>query len=187
MKCAGRLGAAAAGVVGVALALGLAACGSAPDDELQQWMNEQRASANPRIKPIAPPKPFKAEDYAPVSPLDPFDKGKLNAALQRERAQNSASEALIAPERQRRKDPLEDFPLDGMTLVGTLVRGGQTVALVKAGNLLHRVAVGAHLGQNFGRVLRITETELSLRELVQDPAGDWVERPASLQLQQRTK
>lgn len=174
-------------IICLGLALGLAACGAAPEDELQQWMTAQRAQAAPRVKPIAPPKPFKAQGYAPVSPLDPFDKGKLTAALQRERAQNSASEARIAPELKRRKEPLEDFPLDGMTLVGTMVRAGQTVALIKVGNALHTVKVGAHLGQNYGQVLRISETELSLRELVQDAAGDWVERNASLQLQQRTK
>ena len=44
-----------------------------------------------------------------------------------------------------------------------------------------------YLGQNFGRIMKITETEVQLREVVQDSSGDWIERPASLQLQERGK
>jgi len=61
------------------------------------------------------------------------------------------------------------------------------VALVKVDNLLYQVRVGNHLGQNYGRVTKITETEVSLREIVQDAAGEWIERTATLQLQERTK
>jgi type IV pilus assembly protein PilP len=61
------------------------------------------------------------------------------------------------------------------------------VALVTVGKLLYQVRVGDHLGQNFGRVTKISETEVSLREVVQDAAGEWIERTASLQLQERSK
>ena len=67
-------------------------------------------------------------------------------------------------------------------MVGSLNRGGSLVALVKVGGLLYQVKPGNYLGQNFGRVTRITETEVVLREIVQDSAGEWTERPAALQL-----
>ena len=99
----------------------------------------------------------------------------------------AANGALVAPELARRKEALESFPLDSMTLVGNMVRAGQSVALVKVNNLLYQVKQGDHLGQNFGRVIKINETEVALREIVQDAVGEWIERTASLQLQERSK
>jgi type IV pilus assembly protein PilP len=74
-----------------------------------------------------------------------------------------------------------------MALVGSMVRAGQPVALVKVNNLLYQVRPGDYLGQNFGRVTKIIETEVALREIVQDAVGEWIERTASLQLQERSK
>ena len=87
----------------------------------------------------------------------------------------------------RRKEALESFPLDAMAMVGSLQRGGRPVALVRIDNLLYQVRVGNYLGLNFGRVTKIDETEVTLREIVQDPTGDWIERTASLVLQERAK
>ena len=41
------------------------------------------------------------------------------------------------------------------------------------------------LGQNYGRVLRIGDADLVLREVVQDAAGEWIERNSTLQLLER--
>jgi type IV pilus assembly protein PilP len=71
-----------------------------------------------------------------------------------------------------------------MSMVGSLNREGQLVALVKVDKLLYQVRPGNYLGQNFGRVTRITETEVVMREIVQDSAGEWTERAAALQLQE---
>jgi type IV pilus assembly protein PilP len=53
--------------------------------------------------------------------------------------------------------------------------------------LLYQVKVGDHLGQNYGRITKIDETEIAMREIVQDAAGEWIERPATLQLQERAR
>ena len=74
-----------------------------------------------------------------------------------------------------------------MAFVGSLVKDGLPVALVKVDNLLYQVKLGNHLGQHYGRVTKIVETEVSLREIVQDAAGEWIERTATLQLQERSK
>jgi type IV pilus assembly protein PilP len=74
-----------------------------------------------------------------------------------------------------------------MALVGSIVKGGLPVALVKVDNLLYQVKLGNYLGQNFGRVTKINETEVTLREIVQDAVGEWIERAATLQLQERSK
>ena len=82
---------------------------------------------------------------------------------------------------------MESFPLDSMTLVGSIIKAGQPVALVKIDNLLYQVKLGSYLGHNFGRVMKIDETEVTLREIVQDAVGEWIERVATLQLQERSK
>jgi type IV pilus assembly protein PilP len=72
-------------------------------------------------------------------------------------------------------------------MVGSLRRGGVNVALLRADTALHQVHVGNYIGQNFGRVLQISESEVAIREVVQDAAGDWVQRDTALRLQESTK
>lgn len=165
----------------------LTACDSASRDELSQWMAEQKAQTQPQIKPVSAPKPFKPENYKLFTELDPFNKQKLIMVLSKDTNQAAANGALIAPELARRKEPLEEFPLDTMTLVGSMVRDKQPVALVKVGPLLYQVRLGDHLGQNYGKVVKIVENEVILREIAQDAVGEWIERTASLLLQERSK
>ncbi len=167
--------------------LTLAACGPSGQEEMQAWMERQRASLHPRIEPIAEPRPFEPQAYTQAGAIDPFSPQKLAIALRRDANLAAATSALVAPEIKRRKEPLEGYPLDAMSMVGSLMKQGRPIALVKVDNQLHQVAVGQYLGQNYGRVQRITENEVRIRELVQDPSGTWVERPATLQLQERAK
>lgn len=164
----------------------LAGCGVSGEDELRQWMAEQRQQGRPRVSPIPEPKPFQPEPYGGQGLVDPFGKEKLNVVLRRAAAQLQAH-PLMAQELQRRKEVLEAFPLDTMTLVGSLLKEGRPLALIRVDKLLYQVRIGDHLGQNYGRVTRITETEVTVREIVQDAVGEWVARPATLQLQERTK
>jgi type IV pilus assembly protein PilP len=168
------------------LATALSACGRSDQDELQQWVAEQRMQVRPAIVPITEPKRFVPQPYVDDGRLEPFDLLKLTQAMRRDAAQPQNA-ALIAPELSRRKEALESFPLDTMSMVGSLSRNGQPVALVSVDKLLYQVRVGSYLGLNYGRVGRITESEVSLREIVQDAAGEWVERTAMLQLQDRSK
>jgi len=74
-----------------------------------------------------------------------------------------------------------------MALVGTLAESGQALALVRVDKLLYQVRPGQYLGPDFGRVVRISESAVTLRELVQDGSGAWVERTAILHLQETAK
>ena len=165
----------------------LAGCGDPGADELQPWIAEQRAQQKPQIDPIQPPKKFTPENYTQQAVTDPFSSLKLTQALKRDSAQSTSNAALIAPELSRRKEPLESYPLDVMSMVGTLMKEGRPVALVKVDNLLYQVRPGNYLGQNYGRIMKVDETELVMREIVQDAAGEWIERAATLQLQERSK
>lgn len=174
-------------LLSVAVVVLLTACGVAPENELREWMAVQKSETHPKIKPISEPKVFKPESYVLVSDVEPFSNVKLTQSLKKESTQAASNGALIAPELARRKETLEEFPMDSMALVGSMIKAGKPVALVTVGKLLYQVREGDHLGQNFGRVTKISETEVSLREVVQDAAGEWIERTASLQLQERSK
>jgi len=166
--------------------LALAGCYGSDREELQQWMREQRAQVRPNVPPISEPKKFVPQAYTEGAAFEPFNSQKLTQALRRDSNQPSMS-GLIAPELTRRKEALEAYPLDAMQMVGSLSRNGAPVALISVDKLLYQVKVGNYLGQNYGKITRITETELGLREIVQDAAGEWIERPATLELQERSK
>ena len=111
--------------LGLAVVVTLTACGAAPEDELRQWMAVQKSEIHPKITPISEPKLFKPELYAMVSDVEPFSSQKLTQALKKDSTQAASNGALIAPELARRKEPLEEFPLDTMALVGSMVKAGQ--------------------------------------------------------------
>jgi type IV pilus assembly protein PilP len=165
----------------------LAGCVGSEQDELQQWMTDQRNQTKPRIEPISEPTKFVPQAYNQEAAVDPFSNQKLTIALKRDSNQATANAALIAPELARRREALEAFPLDAISMVGSLNKEGKPVALVKVDNLLYQVRSGNYLGQNYGRITKISETEVSLREIVQDASGEWIERTASLQLQEGSK
>jgi type IV pilus assembly protein PilP len=161
----------------------LAAC-SGEQEELQQWMEQQRREVKPNVPPLQPPKKFDPEPYAQMQAVEPFSNQKLTVALKQEARQPNS---LLSSELNRRKEPLEAYPLDSMAMVGSVSKQGQPFALLRVDNLLYQVKVGDYLGQNYGRITKIAETEIALREIVQDAAGEWIERPATLQLQERVR
>ena len=167
-------------------ALTLSACGTS-DQELQSWMTDQRNQSRPKIERLPEPTKFAPQGYTQDGVVEPFSNQKLAQALKRDSNQSAANTALIAPELARRKEPLEASPLDAVAMVGSLVKAGQPVALVRVDNLLYQVRAGNYLGQNYGRITKVSENGLSLREIVQDAAGEWIERIATLQLQEVSK
>ncbi|MGV8803896.1 MAG: pilus assembly protein PilP [Polaromonas sp.] len=169
------------------LTLGLAGCESSDQQELQQWISTQRNATIPRIMPLSAPTRFAPQSYDQQDAIEPFSNQKLVQALKRDSNKATANAALITPELSRRKEPLEAMPLDAVAMVGSLTKAGQPVALVRVDNLIYQVRVGNYLGQNYGRITAVTEAGIELREIVQDTAGEWIERPATLQLLEGTK
>jgi len=162
---------------------GLAGCG-ADQDELQTWMDQQRREVRPNVPPLIPPKRFDPQPYEQMVAVEPFSSQKLTVALKQEARQPNS---LFAGEINRRKEPLEAYPLDSMSMVGSVSKSGRPTALMRVDNLLYQVKVGDYLGQNYGKITKISETEVTLREVVQDAAGEWIERPTALQLQEKVK
>lgn len=163
--------------------LALTAC-TGEQEELQAWMDQQRHEVQPSVQPLSPPQKFNPQAYAGMDGVEPFSTQKLTGALKQEAAQPNSA---VAAELSRRKEPLEAFPLDSMSMVGSVNRKGVPYALLKVDNLLYQVKVGEYLGQNYGKIMKISETEITLREIVQDAAGEWIERPTTLQLQEGSR
>ena len=151
----------------------LAACGEGYSD-LQAFVKSSDKSVTRSIEPLPQVKPFAPFAYEGFDLPDPFKPRKL--AIR----QNDGGG--LAPDLNRRKEPLEAFPLEQLKMVGTLTQAGVTYALVKADKTLYRVKKGNYLGQNFGLITEITDTEVKLKEIVQDTAGDWTERQSVLPL-----
>jgi len=159
-------------VMGLAATLALSACSSGMDD-LEQYVAQVKARKTTQIDPIRQIKPYQAFAYVAGDRRDPF------VPTQPERDKSSSS--ALAPDMNRNKEPLEEFPLDALKLVGVVTYKGVVMAMVKApDSVIHRVKVGDHMGQNFGKIDKITEADVTLTEIVPDGFGGFTERPASL-------
>ena len=167
-------------VVGLTALMVLAGCtrgitsrpGDAPN--LESWVAEVKARPAPPLDPLPVMQQFETFEYAAQSLRDPFS----NAFT------DQGGSGGPRPDPSRRKQTLEQFPLDSLDMVGTLGRGAGTVALVMAPDkVTYRVRPGAYMGQSDGRVTGVFEDRIELVELVPDGAGGWLERPASVALE----
>jgi type IV pilus assembly protein PilP len=161
-------------ILASAALLAMAGCGGEMD-ELKQFVRESDKGLPRRIEPLPPVKPFEPFTYEGFDLPDPFKPRKLAAPRE-------GGGGGLAPDLNRRKEPLEAFPLEQLKMVGTLSQGNDTYALVRADKTLYRVKKGNYMGQNFGLITDVTESEIKLKEIVQDSAGDWAERQSVLPL-----
>ncbi|MGN6111894.1 MAG: pilus assembly protein PilP [Luteimonas sp.] len=145
--------------------------GDAPN--LQRWVAEVKKRPAPALEPLPVMQQFETFEYAAQSLRDPFS----NAFT------DDSGGAGPRPDPNRRKQPLENFPLDSLDMVGTIGKGDSLVALVLAPDkVTYRVRTGMYLGQSDGRVTSVTNDRIELIELVPDGAGGWLERPAAISL-----
>jgi len=166
--------------IALACAGALSACGGEEHSDLKQELNQLTKDVRGKVEPLPQVKQYEPVPYQAEAEVDPFRPERVNVAA----AGRAASTSKLAPDQNRPKEPLEAFPLESISMVGTLQQLKETFALVKAGTNLYRVKKGNYMGQNFGVVTTIDEAQISLKELVQDSGGEWVERASSLQLQE---
>lgn len=174
----------AAALAVAAIAVLLAGCG---DDrrELASWMQSVRDTTQPIREKIEEPKQFEPFRYDRADEQDPFTRTRL-AGLSIEDGVAGAG-AGLQPDVRRPREILESYPLDAIRMVGHMSNGQQSFALLQADRMVHRARVGNHAGQNYGVITRVGESEVLLRELVQDAAGDWTQRETTLRLQEEKK
>lgn len=153
--------------------LSLGGC-SAGMDELQQQVAEIKSRPGERIEPLPEIKPYESYTYNASTLRSPF----VPSAPARSDVANA-----VRPDVKRAREFLEQFPLDTMQMVGTLQLQGKNYGLVQGKDgLVHRVLPGNFMGQNDGRVVGVSSTKISIIEIVPDGLGGYIERPASLAL-----
>ena len=155
----------------------LSACSNDEHQDLRAWMNSEAQSMQGKIQPLPKLTQFPVVEYDVVGQMDPFQ----SIRLEPEKRSGKASPRND----NRRREPLEQYPLETLQMVGMMLMSGKPVALVKADKTVHQIRSGNYLGQNFGVVTKITENDLTLKELIEDANGDWVERFSTMQLQEQ--
>lgn len=156
----------------------LAGCGGEDHQDLRQWMKESTKDFKGKIPPLPEIRSFPAVAYEASDLVEPYNASKIEP-------ERKAGGGGIKPDLDRRKEPLEAYPLESLKMVGTLTKGKMVHALVQADKNLHQVKIGNYMGQNFGIITDINETEVQLKELVPDSLGDYAERTSTLQLQEK--
>lgn len=161
----------AAGAGALALVVALGGCGEGAYQDLDQFVKQSGQGLRGKVEPLPEVKPYEGFVYEAFDQPDPF----------RPRAPKFVD--VARPDPDRRREALEEFPLEDLKMVGTLQRKGTSFALIRSpDNNLAQVKTGDFIGQNYGRVMAISEAEVKLREMVQEASGKWVEREAILQL-----
>jgi type IV pilus assembly protein PilP len=151
----------------------LAACSSA-DDELTHYIETTKHEPGGRVEPLPEIKPYETYVYADAELRSPFMPSAPGAG---------AGLAGVRPDAKRNREFLEQFSLDTLKMVGTLRLCGSIYGLVQTKDgLVHRVAVGEHIGQADGKITEISPSKISLVEIVPDSLGGYMERPAALAL-----
>lgn len=145
--------------------------GEAPN--LEKWVADVQARPAPALEPLPVMQQFETFEYAAQTLRDPFSD-----------AWSNVDGGGLRPDPNRRKETLEQYPLDSLDMVGTIGKGAGLIALVMAPDkVTYRVRPGAYLGQSDGRITGVHEDRIELVELVPDGAGGWLERPASIALE----
>lgn len=157
--------------IGMVLLAALAGC-SKDNSDLDSYFAEVKARKSTDIEIVPQMRPYERFTYVGSGRRSPFDNAETEIA--RLKPNNG-----LAPDLQRRREPLEEFPLDALNLLGVLGYGEKRWALVRsADGIVHRVAVGQHLGRNSGRVTAISERRVDIKEIVPDGLGGWMQRDA---------
>lgn len=156
------------------LTVGLTGCSDDMSD-LQAYIDEVNARKSSDIDPIPEPKPYQPYTYVPGERRDPFTPPKRT---ERPRQQTGSGPQ---PDLNRAPEPLEEFPIDGLRMVGTIGFGGDLKALIKASDgAIYTVRPGNYVGRNDGKILKITSSEIEIRELIPDGFGAYQERIITL-------
>lgn len=142
--------------------------------DLESFVENTHKDRKPRIEPLPRVQPNPTFEYTASELVDPFSTANL---VQR----RPSREGGPAPDPTRRKEPLEQFPLDALRMVGTLSNDEESWAIIRAPDgTVHRAGPGNYLGQNYGKIAAVEDTQVEIVELVPDVGGGWMERESTL-------
>jgi type IV pilus assembly protein PilP len=165
------------------VALMVAACGG--DADIQAWMQEKTSEMRPKVEVVPPVKPHEVVAYEVAGMLDPFNPSKL--IPERDSPPRGGEGMPDFEARELRNNILEKVPLESIHLIGIMNINNQPLAAVEIPelSLIKQVKVGDWLGVDFGKITQISNQEITVKEVIEDPSGEWIERINSLQLQEK--
>jgi type IV pilus assembly protein PilP len=164
----------------VVAALAVAACGGDEHSDLKQELNQLTKDFRGQVPPLPQVRPYEPVPYTSEGQVDPFRLDRIEVAQPGDKTAKVPE--VLQQHEKRVKEPLEGFPLESIQMLGTITQNKETFALVKAGTNLYRVRKGNYMGQNFGVITGIDDGQIAVKELIQDAAGEWMERASALQL-----
>src|SRR6188474_1644853 len=132
----------------------LTGCAGDPNQELKQWMDDQAKTMKGKVDPLPVVKPYIPFAYNAFDLPDPFKPRKIEPVR---------GSSKLAPDLNRRKEPLESYPIESLRMVGTLQQDKTMYALVRTNDRnVYQVRIGNYMGQNFGIITGISEGEIKL-------------------------
>jgi type IV pilus assembly protein PilP len=160
--------------------MSLAACAGGDSlADLRAFVERTKALPGGEVEPVPEVAQVETFLYLPADRRDPFAPSKEPS----DDETGSGAVGDIMPDRTRRKEELEFFPLDSLDMVGTLDKDGVKWGLVRnTDGMLYRVQTGNYMGQNHGQIIEITDVEIKLSEILADGQGAYRENPASVAL-----
>lgn len=164
--------------IGSLIILSLVACGRDDFSDLKAYIENVKAQIKPSIEPLPKVKAVEPFVFNAEELRDPFVADEQLQGPGEERADTG-----ISPDTARPKEELESYELDSLRLMGTLLQDGTMWGLIRSPDgTIHRVHAGNYMGKNYGKILKITENEIELVEIVAESPGLWHERKATLSL-----
>jgi type IV pilus assembly protein PilP len=152
----------------------LVACSGNEYGDLEAYVAEVKSRKSGRIPALPEVKPYETFAYQAHNYRDPF-----TTYIDEAPAENASNR----PDVNRKREALEQFPLDTLSFVGHLEKSGVRWGLISAPDKsVYRVQVGNYIGKNYGEIIAISETAIEIKEVIPDGAGGWVDRKASLSL-----
>ncbi len=176
----GTLNTVARALAAALLAGSLAACAGNNTEDLRSYVESVKSRQHARVEPLPEFAPFETHLYNAMNARDPFTPPSYSTPKSQVA---TTSNGGLTPDFNRPREPLESEPLDSLRMVGTLGRDQESWALIRmSDSTIHRVKPGNYVGQNHGKIVNITESEVEVTEIVPDGLGGWIERQASLAL-----
>jgi len=161
----------------ILMAVILSGCQQNSMSDLERFVATAHQGKKPKIEPLPLIKPIEGYSYSALGFADPFNRQNLKPR------RVVASQSGTGPDKNRRREPLENYPLDSLTMVGSLFREGDTRVIIKTPRgAVQTATLGNYMGQNYGKITSITESEVKVKEHVLNSSGMWIEREATIRV-----
>ena len=165
-------------------ALVMPGCFDHNDKSAKDFIQEVKQEKQEKIPPLQEVQEYKSTEYHASNVRDPFQLLQdypIAEPLQLEGLDTGIQQPK--PDAHRKREALENYSLDSLSMVGVIKKGTTFWGIVKdKTGIIYRVHIGNYLGENSGYIEKITEQSIYIKEIIADGQGGWAERKVSLSL-----